>query len=136
MPKRASVRSPRARASAAANGTRFGPETRAAILARLELGATFADAATAGVKVPTAKTWLARGRREPSGTYRDFADAVARARAGVDSTEPGDIDELRRRVWRMVEAGSVEAAKLYLRILLEEEVPVDPWKALGIERRH
>ncbi len=119
-----------------ANGSRFGPETRAAIVARLELGATFAGAAEAsGVKVPTAKTWLARGRREESGPYREFADAVELARSSMDSTEPGDIEELRLRVWRMVEAGSVEAAKLYHRILLEE-VPADPWKALGIERRH
>ena len=82
-----------------ANGTRFGPETRAAIVARLEQGASFAGAATAaGVKVPTAKTWLARGRREASGPYRDFVDAVERARSSVGLTEPGDLDELRRRL--------------------------------------
>ena len=99
-----------------ANGSRFGPEARAAVVARLELGASFAAAAAAaGVKVPTAKTWLARGRREPSGAYRDFADAVERARAGVGSTASGsgvpDRVETLQLLSTAARRGSVQAMR-------------------------
>lgn len=119
--------------------TQFTPGARAGILARLELGVSFTDSATAaGVKVSTAKGWLARGRQDPDGAYGEFAQAVEVARETGKATEPGDAAELRRRVWTMVESGSVEAAKLYHRILTEADgLPpgsVDPWKSLGIPR--
>ncbi len=45
--------------------SKFGPEVRAKILARIEIGVSYTDAATAaGVKPATAKSWLGKGRRE------------------------------------------------------------------------
>ncbi len=115
----------------------FTPEVRAAITARVELGASYVDAArAAGVKPATAKTWLARGRREDTGDYHDFATGIEQAREQASSGQPGDAAELKRRVWAMVEAGSVEAAKLYHRMLNtgEADGEADPWAELGIER--
>ena len=92
------------------------------VAARVELGVSFAEAVTAaGVKLPTAKTWLARGRREDVGCYATFAEVVDAARERAqERPEPMGRDELLARVSQMVRGGSVEAAKLLDRMLDDE----------------
>jgi transposase len=99
----------------------FTPEACARLLARVELGVSFEEAATAaGVKVNTAKAWLARGRREDSGAYAAFAADVEAARA-VARARPAPMDaaELARVVSELARAGSVAAAKLRWEMLRE-----------------
>lgn len=92
----------------------FTAETRARLLARIEMGTSLSAAAVAsGVSANTAKAWLARGRREDSGAYAAFAAAVEAARAVARARpEPMGADELERLVSEMARAGSVQAAKL------------------------
>lgn len=103
----------------------FTPEAVARVLARVELGVSFEEAATAsGLKVDTVKGWLARGRREQSGAYAEFAAAVAAARAVARARpEPMGADELECLVSEMARAGSVQAAKLRWEMLRAEAVP-------------
>jgi transposase len=103
----------------------FTPEARARVLARVELGVSFEEAATAaGLKVDTVKGWLARGRREDAGAYADFAAAVAAARAVARARpEPMGTDELERLVSEMARAGSVQAAKLRWEMLRAASAP-------------
>jgi hypothetical protein len=92
----------------------FTAEARTAIVARVEVGVPFEDAAqAAGVPANTAKAWLARGRREDSGAHADFAVAVDQAREAAQSRRvPMDEDELARVVSDAARAGSVQAMKL------------------------
>jgi hypothetical protein len=95
----------------------FRPEARAAIIARLEVGLTFKEAAAAaGIKVPTAQGWLARGKRETKGDYAEFADAVERAKSGpgIEAMTP---EEHRLKVSEIARRGSVQALKLYWEII-------------------
>ncbi|MEK6272975.1 MAG: hypothetical protein AABM42_10070 [Actinomycetota bacterium] len=98
--------------------TTYTPEARqvlmARIAARLEYGVSLPDAATAeGARPETVRTWLRRGRREDSGPYADFAQAIEQARERCASRpEPMDADELAQVVSEMARNGSVQAAKL------------------------
>lgn len=100
----------------------FTPDNRAAIVARVELGLTFADAAAAaGIKRATAKGWLARGRREEEGAYADFAAAVERAREAAQAPrDPMTEAELRLVVSEFARAGNVQAMKLYWEFILAD----------------
>jgi hypothetical protein len=91
------------------------------------MGMSFADAALAeGVKVPTAKTWLARGRREGSGDYFEFAQAIDRARVEARTLpEPMGCDELLRVMSNFARNGSVQAGKLVWEILTTGEQPAE-----------
>jgi hypothetical protein len=95
------------------------------VLARVELGVSFEEAATAaGLKVDTVKGWLARGRREDAGEYADFAAAVAAARAVARAAPaPMDAAELARVVSETARAGSVQAMKLRHEMLRAEAAP-------------
>lgn len=106
----------------------FTAEARGSIIAAVSVGVSYADAArAAGVKVNTAKTWLARGRRETEGAYAEFAAAVEAARtAAAARPEPMDEDELAIVVSEQARAGSVPAMKLrweQLRAAPREEPP-------------
>ena len=64
------------------------------MLARLELGVPFADAALAvGVRPETARSWLTRGRRDGDGPYGEFARAADEARE-VAGSRPVPMDEV------------------------------------------
>lgn len=106
----------------------FTAEARARVLARVELGVSFEEAATAaGVNAHTARAWLARGRREDSGPYADFVSAVADARAVARAAPaPMGADELARVVSELARAGSVAAMKLRHEILRAEAVAATP----------
>ena len=90
--------------------TEFTPKTRAEILARVELGMSLSEAARAvGVPPATARGWLFRGRKAEAGAYREFADAVGKARAEADRVDPASQVSLRQ----LVRAGSIRAARCY-----------------------
>lgn len=100
----------------------FTEEVRAGLLARLELGVSFADAAlAAGVRPETARSWLTRGRREGDGPYGEFAQAIDQARE-VARSRPAPMDEveLAEVVSGLARAGSVQAAKLRWQMLRAE----------------
>lgn len=94
--------------------TKFSPKTTARIVARLEVGLSFADAARAtGTNVATAKGWLRRGRLEESGPYTEFAAEVAEARESAEGVGGlMDADELARVTSTQARAGSVAAMRL------------------------
>ena len=89
--------------------SKFTLQNRETFTCLTEDGLTIADAArVVGIGEKTAKRWLARGRRETSGDYRDFADAVERAREARDQAEPPlDPAELKAVVSRAAKKGSV-----------------------------
>jgi hypothetical protein len=105
--------------------SRFTPEARTAILARVELGVSFNEAAQAsGIAVKTAKGWLARGRKEKVGDYADFARAIDEARhAAIDPPRADDRRGARPGGSQMARKGSVQAGKLRWEMLRSEEVP-------------
>ena len=91
------------------------------------------------------KAWLTRGRREDSGDYAEFAQAVEEARAvAAVRPEAMDDEELARVVSQMPRACSVQAAKLRWEMLQAErelDAPAeidefDPMKAgrAGVKR--
>jgi hypothetical protein len=106
------------------SGSQFTDEARARLLARLELGVSFGDAAlAAGVRPETARSWLTRGRREGDGSYGEFARAVGEAREVAGSRPvPMDEVELAEVVSNMARAGSVQAAKLRWQMLRAEQL--------------
>jgi hypothetical protein len=107
------------------SATLFTPETKAAIVARLEVGFNFVEAAEgAGIKKGTARGWLARGRRESEGEYADFAEAVERARAG-QKIEAMTTEEHRQKVSEVARRGNVQALKLYWEMILADRKSPD-----------
>jgi hypothetical protein len=117
----------------------FNAHTTARIVARVELGWPFNGAAeAAGVKVPTAKGWLARGRKAGSGEYAEFAQAVDEARAIAAERDPMDQDELARVVSSHARGGSVQAMKLRWAMLAAvpgDAAPADEDPLDELERR-
>jgi hypothetical protein len=107
----------------------FRPEARAAIIARLELGMTFKESVeAAGIKIPTAQGWLARGKRESDGDYADFAAAVERAKASL-GVEAMTAEEHRQKVSEVARRGNVQALKLYWEMILADRNPDEDEKA-------
>ena len=101
--------------------TRFTPENRAAIIARVEIGESLtAAAAGAGLPLPTVKTWLARGRREQDTAYAEFAARVDAAKplAAKVGDGPLDRDELLAVASAYARRGSVPAMRLVWEILI------------------
>lgn len=93
--------------------TKFLPENRAAVIARLEVGQTLRKAAEAAdLRYPTVQGWVARGRREGSGEYADFARAVAEA-TDQPKLEAMTPEEHRIKVSEVARKGNVQALKLY-----------------------
>jgi len=106
--------------------TSFTPENRAALLVRLERGQSMAvAAASSGIPLPTAKGWLAKGRRGGGAGYAAFAEAVANAREiAARVAPPMDEKELRSHVSAAARKGSVTAMKL-LWAMLQDGDPVE-----------
>ena len=105
----------------------FTEAARARLVARIELGASLADAALAsGVRPDTARSWLKRGRAEDAGPYASFAAAVDKARAAA---RPGrgsvpDEREVLELLSRAARAGSVPALRELLRWHRERRRPL------------
>lgn len=100
--------------------TRFTPENRAAIIARVEIGEPLtAAAAAAGIPLPTVKTWLARGRREQGTDYAEFAARVDAAKPKARQIGEGLLAE--DELWAVASAyarrGSVPAMRVVWEIL-------------------
>jgi hypothetical protein len=103
---------------------RFGEAVTAGILARLEAGVSFKDAAIAeGVKPETARSWLTRGRGESDGPYADFALAVeeSRAKAEAEAAKEMTPEEFEEHLSAAIRNGSVQAMKLWHEIRLAEK---------------
>jgi hypothetical protein len=96
------------------SASKFTPEVRRALVERTAQSLSLADACRSeGLRLNTVKGWLRRGRREDSGPYADFAQAIEQARArSASRPEPMDADELAQVVSQMARKGSVQAAKL------------------------
>lgn len=99
------------------------PELTAAVAARVELGASFRDAAqAAGVSPETARGWLRRGRNNPDGDCGDFARAIDAAReAAAKRPEPMSEAEFREHLEAAIRAGSTQAMKLWANTYLKSE---------------
>lgn len=102
---------------------KFTPERRATLVCLFNEGLTMREAASeAEVTERTLKGWLARGRRESSGTFHDFAAAVDGAREHAAAREkPMDEAELRLVVSRAARRGSVQAQKLYWEMIRADD---------------
>lgn len=92
------------------------------VLEAIRAGATIREAATGeGIKEPTVKGWLTRGRKEPKSMYGAFAakvDAAFEARKMPDSDEVAmDRDELMLVASRAARSGNVQAMKLLSELL-------------------
>jgi hypothetical protein len=95
--------------------SKFTYEARIAILARLEAGTTLSDAArAAGIRLPTLKRWLTRGRNERQGPYADFARAVDAAKEASEG--PMTFESFLAQLEKSVRAGNVQAMKLWWEI--------------------
>lgn len=95
--------------------SKFTPEARGAILERVAAGVSLADASrAANLREKTVKQWITRGRRETSGEYSEFVDAVEQARSEAKG-RPGPLtpEEFELRLSQAVRAGSVQAMKLW-----------------------
>ncbi len=102
--------------------TKFTPERRAAILERVALGISQPDIAReVGLRLPTFRSWLVRGRREQAGDYHDFVLAYDAARLESKSRpEPMDEAELLLVVSEAARRGSVQAMKLRWEMICAE----------------
>ena len=101
---------------------KFGPEACAAIIARLEVGLSFAEAAEgAGIKLGTAQGWRARGKREDSGPYAEFTAAVEEALHREPAPEAMTPEEHRLKVSEVARKGNVQALKLYWEMIRTEQ---------------
>lgn len=92
--------------------SKFTPESRLAVIARLEAGSSLAQSCSAaGLRLATVKGWLTRGRQERQGAYSEFAAAVDAARKAAEG--PMSPEEFQRHLDRSVRAGNVAAMKLW-----------------------
>lgn len=111
----------------------FVPENCAAVVARIEVGLSVAEAAEgAGLKLATVRGWIARGRREEEGTYAEFAAAVTEA-LGAPKLEAMTPEEHRAKVSEVARKGNVQALKLMWEMIRADrdadedaERPADP----------
>lgn len=114
---------------------KWTPEIRAELVKGTSEGLILADACkAAGVSERSVKGWLARGRREGSGDYFEFASAIEQARAAVAGREEAmTAEELFVVVSRTARRGSVQAMKLYWEMICadqdsdEGEKPAQPF---------
>jgi IS30 family transposase len=107
--------------------SKFTPETRGVIIERTAAGVSLADISTAlDIRLPTLKGWLTRGRREESGQYHDFAQAIESARDEAKARpEPMDEDELLHVVSETARKGSVAAMKLRWEMICAHRQPAE-----------
>lgn len=121
------------------SASKFEQPARLKIVAAVGAGVSLADAARAAdISPETLRGWVRRGRREPSGAYRDFADAIEEARAEAQgrAAEVMDKDELGRVAARAARRGSVQAMKLIWEMLKAEpdEPTDDPFDFAGSDQ--
>ncbi len=84
--------------------SKFAPEAAAAVLAHVRRGATRGLAANAaGLGRSTLMRWIARGKKERRGQFRDFWDALKKAEAEL-------VIELVQRINSAAERGTWQAA--------------------------
>lgn len=102
--------------------SRFTPEMRAGLLARVELGASLRDAAEAcSVAERTVKTWITKGNRGDE-RYEEFVLELEAARAR--SRKKGEHlseHEFLTQLTKQVRAGSVSAMKLWWEVERERK---------------
>lgn len=97
------------------------PEIHAQIVRWMEAGNYLETAAPlSGVATSTARRWMARGRKQKRGKFRDFLDAVKKAGAAAESRNVLLIQSAARKQW--------QAAAWYL-----ERMHPDRWARM--ERR-
>ena len=101
--------------------SKFTPESRAIVVHELTTGLNLVEAArAAGLNEHTLKNWLTRGRKDESGDYADFNDAVEEARKTA-LPEPLTEEEHRRIVSAVARKGSVQALKLYWEMIRADQ---------------
>lgn len=72
--------------------TKLTPETQAKVLEAISLGAHRSTAAHyAGIHYHTMLNWLAQGREQERGDFRDFLDAITKAEADLEVATTGQI---------------------------------------------
>lgn len=103
-------------------------ERFAAVVDSIRAGASQREAARRhGIAPRTVSSWVTKGRRDPSGPFGEFVAALdeiheSRCHLSDDEGPIWSIAELKKLVWKAVEAGSVQAAKLYWEMLAWEKV--------------
>lgn len=71
------------------------------LVACIERGLTYARASQAcGIGYSTFKQWMARGRKETRGVYRDFASAVKKADAMGEAWHLDNIKKHAAKTWQ------------------------------------
>lgn len=81
--------------------TRLDTEMQNRLVACVESGLTFQRAAQAcGIGYSTFKTWMARGRKEKRGIYRDFMAAIKKADAQGEAWHLDNIKEHSAKTWQ------------------------------------
>ena len=75
----------------------------------------------------TVKGWLARGRREAEGDYRDFADQIEAARTAAHASPLGQ-DDLVALLEQAARRGSVRAISLLLQRVDRQEDRRGPYR--------
>ena len=95
--------------------SKFSPEAAAAVLEHVRRGATRGLAANAaGLGRSTFMRWMARGKKERRGPFRDFWDALKKA-------EAESVMELLQRINAAAERGTWQAAAWWLERRYPEE---------------
>ena len=122
--------------------SRFNPEIADQLVAEVEAGCSLAAAAEAlELPLPTFKTWMQKGRRDPAGRYGNLAARVDAARQKpVREQPPADQPamtdaEFRRHVEAAVEQGSVVAMRLWAALYGDDGTPADARQLLGLDRK-
>jgi transposase-like protein len=112
---------------------RFNPETRADLIAEVRSGSTFTAACESiGLSTATARTWMARGRKEHDTEYAIFAHAIDEAREAAATADMTDAEFL-SHLSAAVRRGSVSAMRTWWAIrkdLKDEEPRPDPFGEL------
>lgn len=77
-----------------ARPSKLTPDVQADIVAAIRAGNYMETAASfAGINKDTLFAWLKRGKRDKSGPYRDFSDAVSRALAEAETSALASIEQ-------------------------------------------
>lgn len=104
------------------------PEARERILQALRTTTTTIERAAhfAGVPLSTFHNWCAKGREQKSGEYRDFLEAVEKARATRVVTFEAQIAKAGQKDWKAVawllERSMPKEYGQRVRLLVEEEL--------------
>jgi transposase-like protein len=101
------------------SATRFSPQVREEIVELIREGLTIKDAAIeAEIPYRTVRTWISRGRQAEEGPYSDFVEAIEAAQQEFGEREtPMTERELRLALSRAARKGSVQAMKLYWKVI-------------------